>query len=218
MFVAREPCGDITEKIKSLFEKCIEEREPPNSIWLTDTVYCGRKKIFSMIGIRPRFSEEALTKIWFGIVVGKALEDIGVIKEMKVEYKGIYGRIDTLLETGEPVEIKMVQSMYSAVSDYAQMHVEQLSRYCLALNKSSGVILYYVPNVKISSLPVYRYKFDLEIVKSVTDERIEKLKISVAEKDPFILPTTWHSDDFDNWECRNCTYLEACKNEKIFQL
>jgi len=202
----------IAEKLYRIFKNEVESREPPNKIWLSDTVYCGRKKIFRMLGVGERFTEEQLNKIWLGIIVGKALEEIGIAKEVEVEYRGIRGRIDALLETGEPIEVKVIGNIYVASSNYADTHIEQLSRYCLASGKVAGIVFYYIPGMAMTNMPSYRYTFDLEAVRKETDERLDMLEKAYKALDPFILPPTWHSDSMDNWECRKCTYRGACRS------
>lgn len=215
MWLRREEVLEIKDKIRNLLIEKINEREPPDRIWFTDTVYCGRKKIFQIIGNKAiRFNEAQINKIWFGLIVGAELEKIGLIREMVVEYKGIRGKIDVLYN-GEPVEIKSATKMYVALSEYAEVQVEQLSRYCLAVNKETGILIHYIPHIKISNLPVYRYYFDLDKVKKVFDERIEKLNLALEAGDPFILPATWHSQDLNNWECKECVFLPACSGGKI---
>jgi hypothetical protein len=73
----------VAEKLYSLFRREIESREPPDRIWLTDTVYCGRKKIFQIMGVGQRFTETQLNRIWLGIIVGKALEEIGIARRSR---------------------------------------------------------------------------------------------------------------------------------------
>jgi len=203
---------EVTEKIRELMMKKLEEREPPTRIWLTDTVYCGRKKIFRMLNLgRQTFSEVALSRIWLGLIVEAELEKLGVASQVTVEYRGIRGKIDVLADTGEPIEIKTTTSLYTTASDYATAHIEQLSRYCLATSTGTGILIYYVPGIAVSSLPVRRYHFDLDRVREVTDIRIDLLEEAVKEKDPFLLPPTWHSDSFENWECRSCPFLALCR-------
>jgi len=212
----REDVPEIHEKIKKILMEKINEREPPNSIWLTDTVFCGRKKIFSILFPKMnRFNERQINRIWLGLIVGAELEKMGIINEVVVEYKGIRGRIDCILDTGEPVEIKVAGNLYTTVSDYAEIQVQQLSRYCLAKNIEHGILFYYVPSVKISNLPAYRYYFDLDKIKDETDYRIEKLNLAFKSKDPFILPATWHSNNFNNWECKECVYRIKCEGGGI---
>ena len=213
--MSREPYPEIADKLRQLMLDKIEKREPPKTIWFTDTVYCGRKKIFAMLGGRQRFNNTALNKIWLGIVVGEALKSLGIAGEVPVEYKGMNGRIDVLLETGEPMEVKTASNLYITASEYTETHVQQLSRYCLALGKETGILFYYVPQVSIMSLPAYRYRFDLDKVREETDERLELLKQAAKALDPFMLPITWHSKDMDNWECRQCMYQEVCRRERI---
>jgi len=213
LIVGMERDAKIAEKVYYILRKEVESREPPNRIWLTDTVYCGRKKIFRMMGVGERFTEVQLNKIWLGLIVGKALEDIGIAKEVEVEYRGIRGKIDTLNDTGEPVEIKVVQNLFCTTGKYTEAHVEQLSRYCLAVNCNSGILFYYIPGMAITEMPSIKYTFDLEKVRAVTDERIDKLLMAQKIMEPYILPPTWHSDNFNNWECKNCTFLGACKSE-----
>jgi len=205
----------VAEKLYQLFRREVEQREPPDRIWLSDTVYCGRKKIFQMMGIGNRFTETQLNRIWLGIIVGKALEEIGIAREVEVEYRGVRGRIDTLLDTGEPVEIKVVQNLYTAASSYSEAHVEQLSRYCLASGKDTGIIFYYVPGLAMTSMPSYRYKFNLEQVAKEVDRRLDLLFKARDALDPFMLPPTWHSDGFDNWECRGCSFQGACRSHAL---
>ena len=207
----REMLNEISERIFRIISDKVNDKEPPEKIWLTDTVYCGRKKIFSMMGIMKRFSGRILNRIWLGIIIGEALKELGVAGEVSVEYRGIRGKVDIMLESGEPVEVKTTSSFYIPSSEYAKTHVEQLSRYCLALNKKTGILLYYIPNIDIATLPIYRYEFDLDEIKSVTDERIDILEKAAKIKDPFILPTTWHSKDFNNWECKDCQYISYCR-------
>lgn len=211
MNVRREKTPEIAEKLKETFQKKIDEKEPPDKIWLTDTVYCGRKKIYAMMGWRQRFTEQTLSKLWLGIIVHQALKDMGIAGEVPVEYMNIKGKMDVLLETGEPLEIKVTSSTYVPASEYAETHIEQLSRYCLALKKQHGIILYYIPGINISSLPAYRCEFNLSEVANVTAERINLLEKAAEARDPFILPTTWHSNNMDNWECRKCTFQAACR-------
>ncbi|RLG89973.1 MAG: hypothetical protein DRO36_06870 [Candidatus Hecatellales archaeon] len=192
-------------------EKRIDEEEPPKRIWLTDTVYCGRKKIWRMMGYRERFTERQLNAIWLGLIVGEALKSLGIAGEVPVEYRGIRGRIDVILETGEPMETKVVKSLYVSASEYARTHVQQLSRYCLAKESEYGVLFHYVPGLSISNLPAYRYRFDLKAVKRETDERLDLLFKAEDAMDPFILPPTWHSETMDNWECRNCPFQMLCR-------
>ncbi len=201
---------EVVIRLKDIFQKKVDDEEPPDKIWLTDTVYCGRKKLFSMMGMRQRFSEESLSKIWLGILVHEALQSLGIASEVRVEYAGIGGRVDVLLDSNEPLEVKVTSSTKVIHSSYAQSHVEQLSRYALAMNSETGILLYYVPGARISSLPVYRYWFDLDMVRKVTDERIDLLKQAVSERDPFRLPATWHSPDMNNWECRKCGFQRTC--------
>ena len=208
----REDYLEIAETVKKIMMREIEEREPPDRIWLTDTVYCGRKKIFRMMGYEEWVTEDALNRLWLGRIVGAALEAMGIAREIEVEYRGVKGRIDCIVDTGEPVEIKTIHTLYSTVSSYAESHVEQLSRYCLAVGKPVGIIFYYVPGVKISSLPAYRYRFNLDIVKSIVDERIDLLVKAAKAQEPFILPATWHSATMKNWECRKCMFQAICLN------
>ena len=218
-WIVRENVPELAEKVKRLMLKRIEEREPPTRLWLTDTVYCGRKKLFAMLGYkRGRMSDKALNRMWLGLLIHAELEKIGIAREVKVEYMGIRGKIDCLVETGEPVEIKAVDSIYVTSSKYAETHVQQLSRYCLATNRETGVLFYYVPGVKITSLPAYRYRFDLGKVEEETVERIELLKAAERLRDPFVLPATWHSSSFDNWECRSCSYINICKQGSLSTL
>ena len=57
VWTARYEVPEITEKIKQILLERIEEKEPPTRLWLTDTVYCGRKKLFRMLGFgKQRFS------------------------------------------------------------------------------------------------------------------------------------------------------------------
>jgi len=212
---SRVEVPEIAEKIKQIFQQKIDEREPPNRVWLTDTVYCGRKKIFAMLGFKQRFTEENLSKIWLGTIIHEALKDMGIASEVPVEYMGVRGRIDVLLATGEPMEVKVAGSMYVPASQYAESHVEQLSRYCLARGVETGVLFYYIPNTAITSLPAYRYRFDLKQIEEVTRERIELLKRAAEEKNPFMLPATWHSDTMDNWECRSCVFQQYCRAGSI---
>lgn len=209
----RTELPEITIKIMEILKKKIETREPPKTIWLTDTVYCPRKKIYAMNGIGQRFNETAINKIWLGIIVGEALKEIGIAGEVAVEYRGIKGKIDIMMDSGEPLEVKTAQNLYIPASEYANTHVEQLSRYCLATNSTTGILLYYIPGIKITSMPVYRYRFNLSEVKKVTDERIDMLLEAVKNNDPFILPTTWHSESMDNWECRQCIYQQVCRDK-----
>ena len=218
-WIVRENVPELAEKVKQLMLKRIEEREPPTRLWLTDTVYCGRKKLFAMLGYkRDRMSDEALNRLWLGLLIHAELENLGIAREVKVEYMGIRGKIDCLAETGEPMEIKAVGSIYVASSKYAETHVQQLSRYCLAIGRETGVLFYYVPGVKITSLPAHRYRFDLSKVEEETVERIELLKKAEKLKDPFVLPATWHSNSFDNWECRSCSYINLCKQGSLSTL
>lgn len=203
--------GEIAEKIAEIMERKINDREPPDRIWLTDTVYCGRKKIFEMSGLKRRFSGKAVSRIWLGIIVGEALKELGIAGEVPVEYRGVRGKVDVILETGEPVEVKVATNLYVTASEYSKSHVEQLSRYCLALNKETGILLYYIAGLEVESLPVRRYRFNLDQVKRVTDERIDALSRAVEAKDPFTLPATWHSNSLSNWECRDCSYLAYCR-------
>ena len=86
-WIARENVPEIANKIKQLMLRRIEEREPPSRIWLTDTVYCGRKKIFAMLGYGgERFTEQALNKLWLGLLIHAELEKLGIAREVKVEY------------------------------------------------------------------------------------------------------------------------------------
>lgn len=202
----------VAERLYKLFKEEIERREPPDRIWLSDTVYCGRKKIFRILGVGERFTERQMNKIWLGIVVGKALEEIGIAREVEVEYRGVRGRIDTIMETGEPVEIKVVENMYIPASRYAETHVEQLSRYCLATGMAAGRIFYYIPGIPMTDMPSYRYTFNLESIRRETDERLDMLEKAYKTLDPFTLPPTWHSETMDNWECRQCTYRGACRS------
>jgi len=212
VWTARYEVPEITEKIKQILLERIEEKEPPTRLWLTDTVYCGRKKLFRMLGFgKQRFSETALNKIWLGLIVEAELEKLGIAGQVPVEYRGIRGKIDVLLDTDEPLEVKTSTSLYVTASDYARTHVEQLSRYCLAKGVSTGILVYYVPGIAITSLPVTRYHFDLDEVKRVTDERIDLLEEAVRQRDPFLLPATWHSRTMDNWECRDCVFYYLCK-------
>jgi len=202
----------VAEKLYSLFRREVEGREPPDRIWFTDTVYCGRKKIFQIMGVGQRFTEAQLNKIWLGIIVGKALEEIGIAREVEVEYRGVRGRIDTLLETGEPVEIKVAQNLFTVASSYSEAHVEQLSRYCLAANVETGVIFYYIPGMPMTRMPSYRYRFSLDDVREEVDRRLDILFKAYRALDPFILPPTWHSDSMNNWECRGCAFQGACRS------
>ena len=218
-WIARENVPEIADKVKRLMLGRLEEREPPTRIWLTDTVYCGRKKLFAMLGYGgERFTEQALNRLWLGLLIHAELEKLGVAREVKVEYMGLRGKIDCLVETGEPMEIKAVGSLYVASSKYAETHVQQLSRYCLAMGKETGVLFYYVPGVKITSLPAYRYRFDLKRVEEETVERILALRRAEELRDPFALPATWHSDCMDNWECRRCPYVNLCKQGSLSTL
>ncbi|MDW8086235.1 MAG: hypothetical protein RMI45_08395 [Ignisphaera sp.] len=213
MWERRYEVPEISIKLKNLFLKEIERREPSDRIWLTDTVYCGRKKLLQMKGFEPRYTEESITRIWLGIVVGSTLESMGIAREVTVEYRGCRGRVDCVMDTGEPMEIKVTTSLYITASEYAETHVHQLSRYCLAMGKPTGILFYYVPNVKLSSLPAYRYEFDLNKVRSVTDARLDVLDKALRHGDPFMVPPTWHSPTMNNWECRKCTYQAICRNE-----
>ena len=218
-WIARENVPEIANKIKQLMLRRIEEREPPSRIWLTDTVYCGRKKLFAMLGYGgERFTEQALNKLWLGLLIHAELEKLGIAREVKVEYMGIRGRIDCLAETGEPMEIKSAGSIYITSSKYAETHVQQLSRYCLAVNRETGILFYYVPGVKITSMPAYRYRFDLKRVEEETLQRILILRKAEELKDPFIVPATWHSNSFDNWECRKCGYINLCRQGSLSTL
>ena len=218
-WIIRENVPEIAEKVKRLMLKRVEEREPPTRLWLTDTVYCGRKKLFAMLGYGgERFTEQALNRLWLGLLIHAELEKLGIAREVSVEYMGLRGRIDCLAETGEPVEIKTASSIYVTSSKYAETHVQQLSRYCLAMGKETGILFYYVPGVKITSLPAYRYRFDLSEVEEETVERIELLKKAEKLKDPFVLPATWHSDSLDNWECKRCPYVNLCKQGSLSTL
>jgi CRISPR/Cas system-associated exonuclease Cas4 (RecB family) len=215
-WVIREQAPEIAEAVKRMMLRRIEEREPPNRIWLSDTVYCGRKKMYAMLGYGgDRMTEQALNRLWLGLMIHAELEKIGVAREVAVEYNGIRGRVDCLADTGEPIEIKTASSIWVTGSRYAETHVQQLSRYCLALNRETGILFYYVPGVKVTSLPAYRYRFNLEAVKRETDERIRLLRMADEARDPFILPATWHSSDFDNWECRACPYISLCRHGSL---
>jgi CRISPR/Cas system-associated exonuclease Cas4 (RecB family) len=215
-WVIREQAPEIAEAVKKMMLRRIEDREPPNRIWLSDTVYCGRKKIYAMLGYEgDRMTEQALNRLWLGLMIHAELEKIGVAREVAVEYNGIRGRVDCLADTGEPIEIKAASSIWVTGSRYAETHVQQLSRYCLALNRETGILFYYVPGVKITSLPAYRYRFNLEAVKRETDERIRLLRMAEEARDPFILPPTWHSSSFDNWECRACPYISLCRHGSL---
>ena len=212
MIVGMDKTYEVAEKLYGIFRKEVETREPPKTVWLSDTVYCGRKKIFAMKGMAQHFTEQAMSKIWLGIVVGKALQELGIASEVEVQYRGIKGRIDVLLETNEPMEIKTATNLYTTASKYSESHVEQLSRYCLATGSETGVLFYYVPGVKMSDMPSYRYRFDLGRVREITDGRIDMLLRAASAEDPFILPATWHSENFNNWECRQCQFLTICRH------
>jgi CRISPR/Cas system-associated exonuclease Cas4 (RecB family) len=215
-WVIREQAPEIAEAVKKMMLRRVEEREPPNRIWLSDTVYCGRKKIYAMLGYGgERMTEQALNRLWLGLMIHAELEKIGVAREVAVEYNGIRGRVDCLADTGEPIEIKTASSIWVTESRYAETHVQQLSRYCLALGRETGILFYYVPGVKITSLPAYRYRFNLEAVKREADERIRLLRMAWEARDPFILPATWHSSDLDNWECRACPYISLCRHGSL---
>jgi CRISPR/Cas system-associated exonuclease Cas4 (RecB family) len=215
-WVIREQAPEIAEAVKKMMLRRVEEREPPNRIWLSDTVYCGRKKIYAMLGYGgERMTEQALNRLWLGLMIHAELEKIGVAREVAVEYNGIRGRVDCLADTGEPIEIKTASSIWVTESRYVETHVQQLSRYCLALNRETGILFYYVPGVKVTSLPAYRYRFNLEAVKRETDERIRLLRMAEEARDPFMLPATWHSNDFDNWECRACPYISLCRHGSL---
>jgi CRISPR/Cas system-associated exonuclease Cas4 (RecB family) len=215
-WVIREQAPEIAEAVKKMMLRRVEEREPPNRIWLSDTVYCGRKKIYAMLGYGgERMTEQALNRLWLGLMIHAELEKIGVAREVAVEYNGIRGRVDCLADTGEPIEIKTASSIWVTGSRYAETHVQQLSRYCLALGRETGILFYYVPGVKVTSLPAYRYRFNLEAVKRETDERIRLLRMAEEARDPFMLPATWHSNDFDNWECRACPYISLCRHGSL---
>jgi CRISPR/Cas system-associated exonuclease Cas4 (RecB family) len=215
-WVIREQAPEIAEAVKKMMLRRVEEREPPNRIWLSDTVYCGRKKIYAMLGYGgERMTEQALNRLWLGLMIHAELEKIGVAREVAVEYNGIRGRVDCLADTGEPIEIKTASSIWVTGSRYAETHVQQLSRYCLALGRETGILFYYVPGIKVTSLPAYRYRFNMEAVKRETDERIRLLRMAEEARDPFILPATWHSNDFDNWECRACPYISLCRHGSL---
>ena len=215
-WVIREQAPEIAEAVKKMMLRRIEEREPPNRIWLSDTVYCGRKKIYAMLGYGgERMTEQALNRLWLGLMIHAELEKIGVAREVAVEYNGIRGRVDCLADTGEPIEIKTASSIWVTKSRYAETHVQQLSRYCLALGRETGILFYYVPGVKVTSLPAYRYRFNLDAVKRETDERIKLLRMAEEARDPFMLPATWHSSDLDNWECRACPYISLCRHGSL---
>jgi len=216
IWLVRENVPELTQRVKEFMLRRVEEREPPHSIWFTDTVYCGRKKIFRLLGLgKQHYTEQALNRLWLGLLIHAELEKLGIEREVKVEYKGIRGKIDCLTETGEPVEIKAVSNIYVASSRYAELHVQQLSRYALALGRETGVLFYYVPGVKLTSMPAHRYRFRLDEVRRETDERIELLKKAWKARDPFILPPTWHSNSLDNWECKSCPYRSLCEQGSL---
>ena len=218
-WIVRENVPELAEKVKRLMLEKVEERDPPTRIWLTDTVYCGRKKLFAMLGYRrERMTEQALNRLWLGLLIHAELEKLGIAREVRVEYMGIHGKIDCLAETGEPIEIKSARSIYITSSRYAESHIQQLSRYCLATGKETGILFYYVPGVKITSLPAYRYRFDLSKVEEETLQRIMILRKAEELRDPFVIPPTWHSDSFDNWECRKCGYINLCKQGSLSTL
>jgi len=204
-----EKAHDIAEKIRQIMLEKIYSREPPNKIWLTDTVYCGRKKIFRILGLGEAIPERAIARIWLGIVVGEYLRGLGMASEVKVEYRGITGRIDVLTDTNEPVEIKTVNK-YVLASNLHTSHIEQLSRYALAVGKTTGVLFHYIVGEDLTNMPSVRYKFRMDKVMQETDERIEILEKALQAEDPFILPPTWHSQTFNNWECRQCNFRPLC--------
>lgn len=212
IYESREPYYEFTIEVRRLMVEKYMEREPPKTVWLTDTVYCGRKKIYRIIhNVDIPFNDKALNRLWLGLVFERELEALGLATQVPVEYRGIRGRIDVLLDTGEPVEVKTTSNLYVPASEYAKTHIEQLSRYCLAVGKESGVVFYFVPGVKFVDLPAYRYTFDLEKVREVTDERIDLLMKALKLKDPSVLPATWHSNSLENWECRECPFLKFCR-------
>ena len=216
MWVIREPAPELALTVKKLMLARLEERDPPTRLWLSDTVYCGRKKIYAMLGYGgEKITEQALNRIWLGLMIHAELEKIGVAREVSVEYGGLRGRVDCLADTGEPIEIKAVSSAWVAGSKYAETHVQQLSRYCLALGRETGILFYYVPGIKITSMPAYRYRFNLDAVKRETDERIRLLRMAAEAGDPFMLPATWHSSSLDNWECRGCPYISLCRHGSL---
>jgi CRISPR/Cas system-associated exonuclease Cas4 (RecB family) len=201
---------EITEKVRRIMLDKIYSREPPNRIWLSDTVYCGRKKIFRILGLGEAIPERAISRIWLGIVVGEALQGLGIARELPVEYRGIRGRIDVVTDTGEPIEVKTTINPYTLATNYTTAHTEQLSRYCLATGVETGILFYYLPGAEISEMPATRYRFNLTQVQDETDIRLNMLEKALAEQDPFTLPPTWHSKTFNNWECRQCNYRDLC--------
>jgi CRISPR/Cas system-associated exonuclease Cas4 (RecB family) len=215
LWISRDEYPEIAAKLKEIMVKRLTDREPPTTIWFTDTVYCGRKKIFRMLmGGQEPMTERSLNKVWLGLVFERELEALGLATQVPVKYRGMNGRIDVLLETGEPMEVKTTLNLYVPASNYAETHIEQLSRYCLAVGKETGVIFYYIPGIAIGNLPAYRYRFDLEAVKKVTDERLDLLEQAVKLQNPFILPTTWHSQTMDNWECKECLFQQICRGRE----
>lgn len=216
MFIVREEAPEITRRIKRILMERIEDKEPPNRIWLSDAVYCGRKKIFRIVrGDTEHFDERTLNRLWLGTIVEANLEALGVASNIKVEYRTrsgniVYGKIDVISDTREPIEVKATSSIRTAKSLYAERHIEQLATYCVAVKSDTGILVYYVPDVKITSLPVYRYRFDIEQYKSIIDERIDILYRALDYMEPMIAPPTWHSKTLDNWECKQCRYLQIC--------
>lgn len=206
----REPYHQVTEKLYRIMMDKFTNREPPKNIWFTDTVFCGRKKIFRILTGDEYLNTRDLNNIWLGIIVGDALKELGIASEVPVEYRSMHGRIDILLDTGEPLEIKTASNLYIPASEYAKVHVEQLSRYCLALGRESGVIFYYIPRLSLDKLPAYRYRFNLDEVRRETDYRLDIMERAFKTLDPFTIPPTWHSTSPDNWECKKCVFSRVC--------
>ena len=184
---------------------------------VSDALMCARQHVFKTMNPIP-LTEREIELFNYGKSIHKSFADALYYynptrfkPEYGVEYMGITGHIDVMdLKKNIPIELKTTQQTW--INEPKSFNIQQLKWYMALLNSTTGFLIYHLNIVE------NRWKkFKITMTQTEIHEQRHKLvnemksiKFALKSKDASLARAIWRDESL-NWLCKNCPFINECK-------